>query len=44
MIVGAAPEGPVEFTRRLENVKIVDAGDAANHQAVRIEFPVFVAV
>ena len=36
--------GPVIFALALGNRQIVDAGEASAHQAVRIEFPVLIAV
>lgn len=44
VVVGAAPEGPVELALRLLDGEVVDAGIAQSHQAVVIELPVFVSV
>jgi hypothetical protein len=34
MIVGATPEGPEEFTLLFFDRKIIDAGEAAHHEAL----------
>src|ERR1700731_1362231 len=44
MVVGTAPERPMIFWLTFRDRQIVDAGDAQAHQAVLVEFPVFVAV
>jgi hypothetical protein len=44
MIVGAPPQRPIKFPLDLANRQVVDAGMTGLHQAVFIEFPVFVAV
>src|ERR1700733_346448 len=44
MIVRASAEWPEIFPVRLFYRQIVDAGVTELHQAIRIEFPVFVAV
>src|SRR5262245_53062596 len=44
MVVGTAAERPVEFPLPLGDGQVVDAGEAAAHQAVGIELPVLVAV
>src|SRR5713226_5347937 len=44
MLVGTAPERPMIFALSFGNRQIVDAGDTQSHQAVLVEFPVFVAV
>src|SRR5258707_15444101 len=44
MIVGTAAEGPVELAVRFFDGQIVDAGVAMMHDAVLVEFPVFVSV
>src|SRR5579863_4854132 len=42
--VGAGAERPVVFPLAFLDRQVVDAGDAQPHQAVRVEFPVLVAV
>src|SRR4029077_19832550 len=42
--VGTAAQRPVIFALALIDRQIVDAGDAQAHQALLVEFPVFVAV
>ena len=44
MIRGARPRRPVKFSVGGENRHIVDASFAATHQAIRLEFPLLVAV
>src|SRR5882672_6977132 len=44
VVVGTAPQRPMIFALTFRNRQIVDAGDTQSHQAVLVEFPVFVAV
>ena len=44
MRVGAPAKRPMIFAVRFFDRKIVDAGKPPLHQAVRIEFPVFITV
>ncbi len=44
VIVGTTAQGPVEQAVGLSNRQIVDTGVTHRHQALRIEFPIFVAV
>ena len=44
MIIGAAPQRPVEFAFALADGQIIDAGKAVLHQAVFGELPVFIAI
>src|SRR5205809_888566 len=44
MVVRPPSERPMEFALALHDRQIVDAGEAALHQPVRIEFPVLVAI
>jgi hypothetical protein len=44
MFVRPPPERPLIFAVTLVDRKVVDAGDAAAHQAVLIELPILVAV
>src|ERR1700678_1592592 len=43
MIVGTAARWPMILAPGLGNRQIVDAGDAQSHEAVFVEFPVFIA-
>src|SRR5450631_3105499 len=44
VLVGTAPQRPVIFAFALRNRQIVDARNSKSHQAVFVEFPVFIAV
>src|SRR3546814_4428959 len=44
LIVGTTAQRPAEQALALADRQVVDAGDARVHQAVRVEFPVLVAV
>ena len=44
MVVRAATQGPVVEPFALLNGKVVDAGDATHHQALVVEFIVFIAL
>src|ERR1700681_1850700 len=44
VIVGTAAERPVVLAITLLDRRVIDAGDAQTHQAVRVEFPILVAV
>src|SRR5437870_13137717 len=44
MVIRSPPQRPVELALGLLDRQIVDAGVAAPHQAVFVEFPVLVAV
>src|SRR5215471_10740979 len=44
MIVRTAAERPMVFAVAFLDGKVIDAGNAKTHQAVLVEFPVFVAV
>lgn len=44
MVIGAPAERPMEFALALADRVFIDAGDATAHQAIGIEFPVFIAV
>lgn len=44
MIIRPTPEWPVELAIGLGDRVFVDAGDTAAHQAVRVEFPILVAI
>src|SRR5579859_3389481 len=44
MVVGAAPERPVELAVGLGDRMLVDAGMTMAHQPVMVEFPVLVAI
>ena len=44
MIVGATPEWPEIFAVGFFYRQVVDAGEAALHQAGRIELPILVAI
>src|SRR5258708_6614501 len=44
MIIGAAAERPMILALALHDRKVVDAGDAQPHQAMRVELPILVTV
>src|SRR5258708_1062936 len=44
MIIGAAAERPMILALALHDRKVVDAGDARPHQAMRVELPILVTV
>src|SRR5689334_6252798 len=44
MIVGASAERPMILAIGFPDRQVVDAGDPKPHQALRVEFPVLVAV
>ena len=44
MVVGTAAEGPMELSFGFFDREVVDAGVAVMHDAVFVEFPVFVSV
>src|SRR5260221_4238508 len=44
MIIGAAAERPMILALALLDRKVVDAGDAQPHQAMRVELPILVTV
>src|SRR5260221_6377761 len=44
VVVGTAAERPMIFALAFLDRRVVDAGDAQAHQAVRVEFPVLVAI
>src|SRR3546814_10338084 len=44
LVVGTTAQRPAEQALALADRQVVDAGDARVHQAVRVEFPVLVAV
>src|ERR1700744_991454 len=44
VVVWTAAQGPVVFAITLADRGVVDAGDAATHQAVRVEVPELIAV
>ena len=44
MVVRAATQGPVVEPFTLLNGQVVDAGDATHHQALVVEFPIFIAI
>src|SRR5262252_8347681 len=44
VVIRPPPKGPAVFPIVFSNREIVDAGDAASHQAVFIELPVLVAI
>src|SRR3954471_21898578 len=44
MVVGTPSKRPVVFPVGLADGKVVDAGDAAAHESVLVEFPVLIAI
>ena len=44
MIIGTPAEGPEIFAIRFLDRKVIDACDAPLHQAIRIKFPILVAI
>jgi hypothetical protein len=44
MIIRAAAERPVELALGCTDRQIIDAGNAAAHQAVLVEFPILIAI
>jgi hypothetical protein len=44
MIIGAAAKRPMILALALLDRKVVDAGDAQPHQAMRVELPILVTV